>query len=137
MRSVKVALSEEEFATLKAAAEEAGSTVPWYLVESTLNPPAATAKPGPKGMGKPWLPWPKRQALAYQLGTAARVLNDIRLEELSHVGANLNQLTRAANIDGVVGEELAEVIGDLSKLVAEIRERAEDIEAMAKEVVRR
>lgn len=134
-RSVLVVVSEEEYARIKEAADEANSTVPWCLVESTLNPPAAVTKPGRKG--GPWLPWPKRQAIAAAIGSATRALHDIRLGELSHVGANLNQLTRAANIEGVVGEDLTEVIEDLATVVTELRERAEQMEAMVKEVVRR
>lgn len=134
-RSVMVMVSESEYATLKAAADEAGATVPWYLVESALNPPAATAKPGRKA--GPWLAWPKRKALADTIVSLSGLLAEIVLRDLSHVGANLNQLTRAANIDGVVGEELGDVIEELADTVAEIRDRAERLEKLAKEVVRR
>ncbi|PPI89037.1 hypothetical protein C5E46_35310 [Nocardia nova] len=134
-RTLEVTVSEEEYARLKEAADEAGSTVPWYVLESALNPPAATAKPGRKA--GPWLAWPKRKALADTIVSLSGLLAEIVLRDLSHVGANLNQLTRAANIDGVVGEELGDVIEELADTVAEIRDRAERLEKMAKEVVRR
>ncbi|WP_280336074.1 MobC family plasmid mobilization relaxosome protein [Nocardia wallacei] len=133
---LEVVMSEAEYAKVAEAAEEAACTVPWYLVQSALNPPQASAKPGRKTPG-PWLPWPKRLALSNTIMSAANVLSRIVLDQLSHVGANLNQLTRAANIDGVVGEELAETIEELRETVGELRAHAAEMEQLARDVTRR
>ncbi|OBA47022.1 hypothetical protein A5780_34520 [Nocardia sp. 852002-20019_SCH5090214] len=134
-RTLEVTVSEEEYARIKEAADEAGATVPWYLVDSTLNPPAATTKPGRKS--GPWLPWPKRKALADAILSGASALSLIVLRELSHTEANINQIARAVNITEVAPEELPEVLAELQETMAEIRDLSERMEAMAKEVVRR
>nr|WP_276514935.1 MobC family plasmid mobilization relaxosome protein [Nocardia transvalensis] len=69
--------------------------------------------------------------------SAANVLSRIVLDHLSHIGANLNQIARAANIDGVVGDELAETIVELRETVGEIRGRAAEMEQLARDVTRR
>jgi hypothetical protein len=85
-----------------AAAEKIPSTVPWFLVESALpgagsDEKLVAASPRKSGRGEgPWLPWAKRRALSAALLSAARSLHEVRLSELSHVGANLNQIARVA-----------------------------------------
>ncbi len=133
---LEVVLSEAEYAKVAEAAAEANCTVPWYLVQSALNPPQASAKPGRKSPG-PWLAWPKRLAISRAVMSAANVLSRIVLDHLSHIGANLNQIARAANIDGVVGDELAETIVELRETVGEIRGRAAEMEQLARDVTRR
>ncbi|MEU2258564.1 hypothetical protein ABZ540_35970, partial [Nocardia xishanensis] len=104
-RTVEVVLSEEEFAMVQRFADEANMTVPWYLVQAAVNPvpSAAAAKDG-----KPWLPWPKRQALAGLLVSATSALDAIRLEQLAKIGGHFNQIARSANIGGTVDEDILE-----------------------------
>ena len=143
-RLVQLVLSEAEYAVVKAAAEEVPATVPWFLVESVLPGAgsdgelvAVTPTRGKKSEG-PWLPWSKRKALAATLMSAARALHELRLSELSHVGANLNQIARVANTHGVVdGDELSEALADLRELIADLGHRAEEIEALSRQAVRR
>lgn len=138
---VQVVLSEAEYAAVKEAADEIPSTVPWFLVESALpgaGGEGALVPAAPRKSEGPWLPWKQRQALAGALMSATRALHEVRLTELSHVGANLNQLARFANAEGVVdGEDLGEVLADLSELIAELSRRAEEIEGLARQAVRR
>ncbi len=142
-KTVEVVLSEAEYAAVKAAAEEVPSTVPWFLVESALpgagSDEELVAAPRKSGsVDGPWLPWAKRKALAAALLSASRSMHEVRLAELSHVGANLNQLARVANTHGVVdGDELCEVLADLQELIADLAERAESIEQLSRQVVRR
>jgi hypothetical protein len=132
--TVEVVLDDAEMAAVREAAEEAGSTVPWFLVQSAVNPVPASAG---SGSGKPWLPWPKRQALAQVLVSATAALDEIRLAELAKIGGNLNQIAHAANIGGTVGEEILDVVAELREALGEVRERAETIEQLAKDVTRR
>ena len=143
-RKVEVVLSEAEYAAVKAAAEEIPSTVPWFLVESALpgagsDGELVAAAPRRSGRSEgPWLPWAKRKALAAALLSAARSLHEVRLSELSHVGANLNQIARVANTHGVVdGDELSEALADLRELIADLEHRAEEIEGLSRQAVRR
>ncbi|WP_159850541.1 MobC family plasmid mobilization relaxosome protein [Nocardia sp. CY41] len=137
-------LSESEYAAVLAAAQEIPSTVPWFLVESALpgagsDGELVAASPRKSGRGEgPWLPWAKRKALSAALLSAARSLHEVRLSELSHVGANLNQIARVANTHGVVdGDELGEVLEDLRELITDLGERAAAIEQLSRQVVRR
>jgi hypothetical protein len=138
---VQVVLSEAEYAAVKEAADEIPSTVPWFLVESALpgaGGEGALVPAAPRQAEGPWLPWKQRQALAGALMSATRALHEVRLTELSHVGANLNQLARFANANGVVdGEDLGEVLADLTELIADLSKRAEEIEGLARQAVRR
>jgi hypothetical protein len=145
-KTVQVVLSKAEYDAVHEAAEEIPSTVPWFLVESALpgaGSDEALVAASPRksgGAGVPWLPWAKRKALAAALLSAARSLHEVRLAELSHVGANLNQIARVANTHGVVdgdGDELGEVLADLRELIADLAGRAEAIEQLSREVVRR
>ncbi|MBF6138257.1 MobC family plasmid mobilization relaxosome protein [Nocardia otitidiscaviarum] len=128
-------LSESEFATVRAAADEAGMTVPWYLVQSAVNPVPATAAPGKAG--KPWLPWPKRQTLAALLVSATGALDEVRLEHLAKIGGNLNQIAHAANISGTVADEVLDTVEELRETLGELRERAARMEELARDVTRR
>ncbi|MGW4719706.1 MobC family plasmid mobilization relaxosome protein [Nocardia sp. NPDC004260] len=143
-KTVQVVLSEAEYDAVRAAAEEIPSTVPWFLVESALpgagsDEKLVAASPRKSGRGEgPWLPWAKRKALSAALLSAARSLHEVRLSELGHVGANLNQIARVANTHGVVdGDELGEVLADLRELIADLGERAAAIEQLSRQVVRR
>lgn len=132
--TVEVVLDDAEMAAVRAAAEEAGSTVPWFLVQSAVNPVPSTSG---SGSGKPWLPWPKRQALARVLTSATGALDEIRLQELAKIGGNVNQIAHSANVSGAVGDELIDVLAELREAIAEIRKRAEEIEQLAREATRR
>lgn len=140
---VQVVLSEAEYAAVKKAADEIPATVPWFLVESMLpsagtdeKPVAVPRKEG--GSQGPWLPWAKRKALAAAAMSAARSLHELRLSALAHVGANLNQIARVANTHGVVdGDELEETLAELRELMAELSERAEVLEDLSRQAVRR
>ncbi|WP_306358982.1 MULTISPECIES: MobC family plasmid mobilization relaxosome protein [unclassified Nocardia] len=134
--TIEVVLSADEFATVRAAADEAGMTVPWYLVQSAVNPvPAATASAS--GKAKPWLPWPKRQTLAALLVSATGALDEVRLEHLAKIGGNLNQIAHAANISGTVADEVLDTVEELRETLGELRERAARMEELAREVTRR
>lgn len=138
---VQVVLSEAEYAAVKEAADEIPSTVPWFLVESALpgaGGEGALVAAAPRKSEGAWLPWKQRQALAAALLSATRALHEVRLSQLSHVGANLNQLARFANTNGVVdGEDLGEVLADLTELIEDLSKRAEEIEGLARQAVRR
>ncbi|MEV6073399.1 MobC family plasmid mobilization relaxosome protein [Nocardia sp. NPDC052001] len=129
--TVEVVLSEEEFAKVREAADDAGMTVPWFLVQAAINPVAS-----PKDNG-PWLPWPKRVALRGELISATGAMDAIRLEQLAKACGNLNQLAHAANVTGMVAEDILETNEELRETSAELRERAERIEELAQQVVRR
>ncbi|MGV9838037.1 MobC family plasmid mobilization relaxosome protein [Nocardia niigatensis] len=132
---VQVVLSAEEFAKVQELADEADMTVPWYLVQAAVNPVAASSKGSSDG--KPWLPWPKRVAIRGELISATGALDGVRLEQLAKACGNLNQIAHAANVTGVVSEDVLETNAELRELVAELRERAERIEELAREVARR
>lgn len=132
---LEVTVSEEELAAIKEAAEEANCTVPWFMVQSAINPaPAAASSNGRRG---PWLPWPKRQAIVATLLSATGALDEIRLQQLAKIGGNLNQIAHSANISGVAGDELIDVLAEVRETIAEIRQRAEEIEQLAREATRR
>lgn len=136
---VKVRLTDAEYATVSAAAEESSMTVPRYLGECATNPvvPSRTKS----GKERPWLPWPKRLALQRLLLSAASALHVVRLEQVSKVGSNLNQLARIANGAGVIdpelAEELVEALAQWRELSAELSERGARIEQLAQDVTRR
>jgi hypothetical protein len=132
---LEVTVSEEEFEAITAAAAEANCTVPWFMVQSAINPVPAVASSG--GRSGPWLPWPKRQAIVAALLSATGALDEVRLQELGKIGGNLNQLAHAANISGTVGDELIDLTAELRETIAEIRKRAEEIEQLAREATRR
>ncbi|MBF6548857.1 MobC family plasmid mobilization relaxosome protein [Nocardia brasiliensis] len=143
-RTVQVVLSEAEYEAVRVAAENIPSTVPWFLVESALpgagsDEELVAVSPRRSGRGEgPWLPWAKRKALSASLLSAARSLHEVRLSELAHVGANLNQIARVANTHGAVdGDELGEVLADLRELIADLAERAAAIEELSRQAVRR
>ena len=132
---LEVTVSDEELAAIKESAAEANCTVPWFMVQSAINPaPVAAASGGRSG---PWLPWPKRQAIVAALLSATGALDEIRLQELAKIGGNVNQIAHSANISGAVGDELIDVLAELRETVAEIRKRAEEIEQLAREATRR
>lgn len=135
-RIVKVRLTDAEYAKVAAAAEEVSMTVPRYLGECAVNPVAsATTK---SGKPRAWLTWPKRQALATLVLSATEALDMIRLQHLSKVGANLNQLARVANSNGVISpDEIGEVLDDVRELIDELRERSTELEQLARDTVRR
>ncbi|MGY2025976.1 MobC family plasmid mobilization relaxosome protein [Nocardia gipuzkoensis] len=134
--TLQVVMSDEEFAMVQQAADEANMTVPWYLVQSAVNPvPAASSKSSKRG--KPWLPWPKRQALAALVVSATSALDAVRLEQLAKIGGHLNQIARAANIGGTIAEEILDVLADVRETMAELRERGARMEELAREVTRR
>jgi hypothetical protein len=135
---VEVVLSTAEYETVKAAATEAGSTVPWYLVQCATTPlPASSGGEAGSGKSGPWLPWPKRQALAAALVSATGALDEVRLEQLSKIGSNLNQIAQAANIGGTVADEVLDTAAEVREAIAELRERAERLEELARQVTRR
>lgn len=142
-RTVEVVLSEAEYAAVKEAADEIPATVPWYLVESVLPSAGTDEKPvavprKSEGAQGPWLPWAKRKAVAATLMSAARSLHEVRLSALAHIGANINQLARVANTHGVIEvDELEEALADLRELMADLSERAETMEQLARQAVRR
>ncbi|TCJ88095.1 plasmid mobilization relaxosome protein MobC [Nocardia alba] len=135
-RIVKVRLTDAEYAKVAEAAEEASMTVPRYLGECAVNPVA----PARTKSGKPraWLTWPKRQALAALVLSATEALDMIRLQHLSKIGSNLNQLTRVANSNGVISsDEIGEVLDDVRELIDELRERATELQQLARDTTRR
>ncbi|WP_324189839.1 MobC family plasmid mobilization relaxosome protein (plasmid) [Nocardia farcinica] len=143
-KTVQVVLSMAEYDAVHKAAEKIPSTVPWFLVESALpgagsDEELVAASPRKSGRSEgPWLPWAKRKALSATLLSAARSLHEVRLSELSHIGANLNQIARVANTHGVVdGDELGEVLADLRELITDLGERAAAMEQLARQAVRR
>ncbi|WP_228811493.1 plasmid mobilization relaxosome protein MobC, partial [Nocardia farcinica] len=89
------------------------------------------------GKAGPWLPWPKRQALAAALVSATGALDAVRLEQLAKIGGHFNQIAHAANITGTVADEVLDVAEDLRETLAELRERAQRLEELAREVTRR
>lgn len=138
-KRVTVRLTGSEFATVAAAAEEASMTVPRYLSECALNPVGTRVTKA--GKARPWLPWPKREGLARLLMSAASALHVVRLEQVSRIGSNINQLARLANsvgaIDPELGEELQAALGEWRELSDELSERAARIEKLAEDVARR
>lgn len=132
---VQVVLSDEEFALVQRFADEAGMTVPWYLVQAAVNPVPASSNGS--GDGKPWLSWPKRVAIRGELISATGSLDAVRLEQLTKACGNLNQIAHAANVTGTVAEDVLETNAELRELVEDLRERAERIEEYAREVTRR
>lgn len=131
--TVEVAMSAEEFAKVLQAADEANTTVPWYLVQAAINPvPAASSE-----SGKPWLSWPKRVAIREELVSATGSLDEVRLEQLAKTCGNLNQIAHAANVTGTVAEDVLETNAELRELIEDLRERAARIEELARQVVRR
>ncbi|WP_433635629.1 MobC family plasmid mobilization relaxosome protein [Nocardia sp. CA-120079] len=133
-QTVEVVFSESEFAKVQQFAEEAGCTVPWYVVQSAVYPAPAASSGSNSG---PWLPWPKRKALAAALMSATGALDEVRLEQLAKIGNNLNQIAHAANISGTVADEILDTVADLREAIGELRERAERMEALAREATRR
>lgn len=129
--TIEVVLSEEEFAKVQQAADEANCTVPWYLVQSAVDPVSTRATSGP------WLPWPQRREIVSALNSAASAMDMVRLHHVSKIGGNLNQIARAANITGTEAEELFEVLEALEAVAEDLRERAERIEELAREAARR
>lgn len=132
---VKVRLTDAEYASVKTAAGEASMTVPWYLAQCALNPVAPSRTKS--GKVRAWLSWPKRQAVAASVWSATNALDMIRLHHLSKVGSNLNQLTREFHTTGGISEEIVDVLADVRELIDELRERAEELSTLAREVVRR
>ncbi|WP_328664666.1 plasmid mobilization relaxosome protein MobC [Nocardia salmonicida] len=135
-RIVKVRLTDAEYAKVAEAAEEVSMTVPRYLGECAVNPvvPATTKS----GKARAWLTWPKRQALATLVLSATEALDMIRLQHLSKVGANLNQIARVANSNGVISaDEIHEVLDDVRELIDELRERATELQQLARDTTRR
>lgn len=138
-KRVTVRLTGSEYATIQEAAEEASMTVPRYLAECAINPVGAGVTKA--GKARPWLPWPKRQALSQLLLSAASALHVVRLEQLSKIGSNINQIARLANSVGAVDPELAEeldaALDEFRELSAELSERGARIEKLAEDVTRR
>lgn len=133
---VKVRLTDAEYATVVAAAGEAGMTVPWYLAQCATNPVSSSAKPGKRSA--PWLPWPKRQLLAGILVSATGALDEIRLHHLAKIGSNINQITHAMHSTGVLDEEEhGAALAELRELMVEIRERSATMGQLARDVTRR
>jgi len=135
-RIVKVRLTDAEYAKVAAAAEEVSMTVPRYLGECAVNPVAsATTK---SGKPRAWLTWPKRQALATLVLSATEAMDMIRLQHLSKIGSNLNQIARVANSNGVISsDEIYEVLDDVRELIDELRERATELQQLARDTTRR
>ncbi|MFE2962016.1 MobC family plasmid mobilization relaxosome protein [Nocardia tengchongensis] len=134
--TLEVVFSEAEFAKVSALADEVDCTVPWFVVQAAVYPAPASSK-GDRSSDKPWLPWPQRKALSASLMSATGALDEVRLEQLAKIGGLLNQIAHAANIDGQVAEEVLEALEDLGETMAELRERAERMEELAREAVRR
>ncbi|MGW4094820.1 hypothetical protein [Nocardia sp. NPDC004750] len=136
-RTLEVVLSEEEYAKVAQFAEEANCTVPWYLVQSAVDPVAAASSKD----GGPWLPWPQRREVVRSLLSASSALDMMRLHHVSKIGGNLNRLVHLANIDGAVPEELYEelftVSEELAAVAEDLRERAERLEELAQKAARR
>ncbi|WP_194829193.1 MobC family plasmid mobilization relaxosome protein [Nocardia sp. XZ_19_231] len=134
VHTIEVVVSGSEFKMLTSAAAKASMTVPWYLVKSALNPTGTTAESGP------WLPWPQRQVLAATVLSATSALDRTSNAQLSHLGANMNQIAHAANAAGITGEildDLEEALVEHKKVMEMIREIATRMDEAAKEVVRR
>ncbi|MFD6401129.1 plasmid mobilization relaxosome protein MobC [Nocardia sp. NPDC060249] len=133
IHKLEVVVSGPEFKKLKAAATKASMTVQWYLVKCALNPTKTSSESGP------WLPWPQRQVLAATLLSATSALDRASNDQLSHLGANMNQIAHAANAAGITGE----ILDDLEAALVEhrkvrdmVREIAARMDEAAKEVVR-
>lgn len=134
-RTVEVVMSEAEYAEVKAAAAEAGMTVPWYLVQAAVNPVAPSRTPG--GKLTAWLPWPRRQTLASILMSAAGAMDEVRRRELAPAGSNLNQITKGMHISGGLAEEIHDTMEDLRELYNRLLEDSEEMMKLAREVARR
>ncbi len=65
----------------------------------------------------------------------------VRLEQVSKVGSNINQIARVANgtgaIDPELAEDLAEALEQWRELTVELSERGARIEQLAEDVTRR
>ncbi|PXX52778.1 hypothetical protein DFR70_13026 [Nocardia tenerifensis] len=134
---VTMALADYE-RVLAPAAAEAGMTVPKYLLQCSLNPVGVRSEEGGKAGAKPWLPWPKRQVLQGILLSATSAMDTIRLRYLAHIGAGLDGLIHSAHVTGVLDSaELDEGLAQLRGVMTELSERAQRIEALAEDVVRR
>lgn len=99
-------LSEAEYSALKLAATELSVTVPRYLKEAAL----ATSR------GETLT---ERKALLQHLFELQR--------QLAAVGNNLNQLTRAFNVDGTVGSDLARTLDAVRQSVATVNDTLESL----------
>ncbi|MFC9898523.1 plasmid mobilization relaxosome protein MobC [Nocardia sp. NPDC127579] len=135
-RTVEVVLSVEEYERVARSAEEANCTVPWYLAQCALEPVAPATKDG-----GPWLSWPKRREIVRALMSAASALDMLRLHHVSKIGGNLNQLTRLANVDQHIPDDVLEdlpvVLEQLEAVGEDLRERAERLEELAQKAARR
>jgi len=130
-------VSDSELAVLRAGADECNSTLPWYVLQCALHPVTAQAGENDAPDRGPWLPWPKRQALAQALLSATAAMDEVRLTELSHAGSNLNQIAHAAHVTGALADDMDDALAAIQNLATRLLSIAEEMESLAKEVVRR
>ena len=102
----EVKLTETEDAALRFASLELGVTVPRYLKEAALA----------SSRGETLT---ERKALLQHLFGVQR--------ELAAVGNNLNQLTRAFNADGTVGNDLGRTLDAVRQSVATVNNTLESL----------
>ncbi len=112
VRSVRFALTEEEFDEVGAAAEEAGLAKGAYAAQATLAAARGLLRPADS---------PARQALAELIRAAGLV---------RRIGVNLNQAVAKLNATG-------QRSADLLPYAAESVRRAERLDAAAEDVRRR
>lgn len=135
--TLELTVSGSEWAQLKAAAAENGSTIPWYVLQCALYPVAPRSGETGESTSGPWLPWPKRQGLQWALLSATAALDEIRLQELAHMGANLNQIAHSANVTGVLADDIDDTLAQWRETMEVLRATAAEVQQLAKDVTRR
>ncbi|MEU0876804.1 plasmid mobilization relaxosome protein MobC [Nocardia brasiliensis] len=128
-RTIEVVFSESEWAKVSQLAEQANCTVPWFVVQAAVDPVPASSD-GAR------LSTATVNAIVTALMEATGALDEVRLQELAPLGGNVNQIAHAANISGDVAEEALETFAEVRELMADLRMRAEEISATAKQVRR-
>jgi len=120
-RVLPIRLSEDERATVDAAADRAGLTASSYARQTLLGAPA------PRQVRRPPV---ERRELARLLGELGKIAG-----ELGKIGSNLNQIARAVNT-GVVPDNsvLPEALRDFQKPLAGLHDmRAAVLTALGRE----
>lgn len=108
--SVRVPLSDSELATVRAAATRAGLSDASWVGEVSV---AAATQPRHTAVPHEW-----GQAMQGLMGLRAELMEDRRV--LRNVGGNLNDVARAANVDGTVHDAAERVLGLVERAVGRI-----------------
>lgn len=132
--TIEVVFSESEWAKVQQRAARADCTVPWFVVQCATDTLPAAGKGAPRPAR---LPLATFNAVMTELMEASGAMDEVRLQELSKIGGNINQIAHAANITGFVAEEVSETLAELRETMAELREGAKLIVDLAAQVARR